>query len=133
MKKALLFCFLSAHVMPTWAFTWSAQEYVANCSIVHKEKFTIEDCEKIAHCTGIVKGALAGIATTRFLYGGDPDAISTCLPSMDVANRSMFDIRKDVNATIQLMTRDMDSKDIQQTAGAAVATALTTLYPCLME
>jgi hypothetical protein len=133
MKKAFVFCFLLVCVSSASAFTWSAEEYVANCSVVHNDKFTMEDREKIAHCIGITKGALAGIATTRFLYDGDPETIYACIPAMLEGNSSMFDVQKDVNATIRLMAKNLDSAGTRQTAAAAVAMALMELYPCLTE
>ena len=99
MKKCLLVLVLSLCTSSAYAFQWSVNEYVDNCSIVHQKTIAPDEMETVGYCMGVLKGAFAGILVTKLLETGElnlPDCIS-------INEKTKFwEIQKNVLATMRL-------------------------------
>ena len=130
MYKKLLILVLIFSTSTAYAFEWSVNEYIDNCSIVHQKTFSKEDKEIIGYCMGLLKGSFSGILVTKSLETGElkiPSCISTNKKT------SFFEIQKNVLATMRLNHKKLKSANELNTANAAVSFALIELYPCLLD
>jgi len=130
LKKKLIVLFFILTTSSLYAFDWSTNEYIENCSVVYQKKIADADKEIVGYCMGVLKGTLGGIITTRSLETGKPK-IPKCL--FDNGNMKFWEIQKNVLATMRLNYKQMKSANEPNTANAAVASALIELYPCLLD
>ena len=70
MKKILFLLVLISCTSTTYAFQWSVNEYIDNCSVVHQKTISDSDGETVGYCMGVLKGALAGVLVARSLETG---------------------------------------------------------------
>ena len=115
---------------PIHAYQWSATEFVEQCSIVHKDKFTTEERATVDYCMGFVKGVYVGLQQAKGFPQSEliPPA---CLPR--VGEVTVWQFHKDVLAQMRLLIRSEPIANKMNTAGTFVSAALVALYPCLVE
>jgi hypothetical protein len=130
MKIFLSVLIIVSITSPAYAFQWSVNEYIDNCSVVHQKTIAEEEMETVGYCMGVLKGAFSGILVTKSLETGElkiPGCIS-------INNKNSFwEIQKNVLATMRLNYKKWDSASEPNTANAAVSFALIELYPCLLD
>ncbi len=113
-----------------FAFDWSTNEYIENCSVVHQKKIADSEMEVVGYCMGVLKGTLSGIIITRSIETGKTK-IPICL--LNNGNMKFWEIQKNVLAKMRLKYKNIKSANQPNTANAAVASALIELYPCLLD
>ena len=130
MKKSLIVLFFILTTSSLYAFDWSVNEYIENCSVVHQKKIANTDMEIVGYCMGVLKGTLNGIITIRSIQTG---RIKTPKCLFNNGNIKFWELEKNVLAKMRLHYKKMKSANEPNTANAAVASALIELYPCLLD
>lgn len=113
-----------------YAFDWSTNDYIENCSVVYQKEISDADREIVGYCMGVLKGTLGGIITTRSIETGEIKFPECFLSN---GNIKFWEIQKNVLATMRLHYKILNSANTPNTANAAVAFALIELYPCLLD
>ena len=137
MKKLvplIFLVFLMTIPFSSHAFKWSANEFVATCSVIHQKEFTESELETVAYCLGVLKGTMSGLAVAnslKSLESGGAYNLPVCI--LKDGNSSYFNVLKDVLAAMRLDMKDKKAADQPNTANAAVTFTLIKLYPCLVE
>lgn len=128
MKKYFLLAVFLFWTPFTYAYEWSVNDYIENCSVVHLKTITDAEQKTIGYCMGVLKGAFSGVIVSRSLESGDFQTPS-CISSDGQTN--FIDVQKNVLATMRLKYKAIEAASEPNTATAAVAYALIELYPCL--
>ncbi len=124
----LLISVLALFPLKSFAFNWSVNEYIENCSIVYQESISVEEAEIVGYCMGVLKGALAGIVVKRMQDSGVA-SLPSCISIQDMTK--FWEVQKDVLAVMRLNFSKKGSAALPSTANGAVAFSLMELYPCL--